>query len=77
MQTCNCDKVAYTKKSEAQAAALGIWDDDRIKMVPYKCPENNGYHLASARTGKTLRDIPHGLESIKHSLNKTKRKKKR
>lgn len=68
MKTCNCEKISYTRKSEAQAAASGILDDHKAKMIPYKCPEGNGYHLATARTGKTLRDIPHGLGIIKHSI---------
>lgn len=61
---CDCEKVAYASKSEAQEAARGIWDDDKIHMTPYKCPEGNGYHLATGKTGKTLRDIPHRLNDV-------------
>ncbi len=75
--TCNCGKNAFATKTEARTAAIGIWDDDKIKMTPYKCPEGNGYHLTTAGTGKRLRDIPHGLHGIVASLNKKGRKKKR
>ncbi len=75
MKTCSCDKAVYHKKSEAQAAAFGIWDDDKIKMVPYKCPEGNFYHLATAKTGKTLRHIPHGMKYIKISITKKRKRK--
>jgi len=73
--SCNCDKHSYDTRSEAQAAVKGIWDDDKVKMTAYECPEGNGFHLATARKGKTLRDIPHGLHGIMHSINKTKKKK--
>lgn len=74
MKMCNCNKEVYGKKSEAQAAAAGILDDHKVKMTPYRCPEGNGYHLTSARTGKRLRDIPHGLGSIKHSIEQNMKK---
>lgn len=77
MSICSCDKQSYDTRSEAQTAAMGIWDDDRVKMNAYKCPEGNGFHLATAKNGKTLRDIPHGLNSIVHALNKNKTKKKK
>lgn len=73
---CNCEKVVYPRKTDAQAAAAGIWDDDKIKMRPYKCPEGNGYHLTSVKS-KTLRDIPHGLQSIIPLLTKNKSKKRK
>lgn len=75
MSVCGCDKYSYDTKTKAQAAAMGIWDDDRIKMNAYKCPEGNGFHLATAKKGKTLRDIPHGLHSIVHLLKKKKNKR--
>lgn len=74
---CNCNKNSFETKTEARAAAIGIWDDDKIKMTPYKCPEGNGYHLATAGNGKKLRYISHGLYGIVASLNKKGRKKKR
>lgn len=73
---CSCDKISYTK-SEAQMAIKGIWDEDKIKLNSYKCPEGNGFHLTSAKTGKSLKDIPHGLQSIISSLTKKKTKKKK
>jgi hypothetical protein len=75
--SCYCDKYSYDTRSEAQTAAKGIWDDDRIKMNAYRCPEGNGFHLSTARKGKSLRDIPHGLQNIMHSLKKNKSKKKK
>lgn len=60
----SCDKFLYATKNEACAASKGIWDDDKVKMNPYKCPQGTGYHLATARTGKRLRDIPHRLNDI-------------
>lgn len=77
MSACSCDKYSYDTRSKAQTAAMGIWDDDRVKMNAYQCPEGNGYHLATAKKGKSLRDIPHGLNSIAHSLNKKKSKNKK
>ncbi len=77
MNTCNCEKHSYDTKSEAQTAAKGIWDDDRVKMTPYRCPDGNGFHLATAGKGKSLRSIPHGLGSIVPMLKKHKSKKKR
>lgn len=74
---CDCEKYSYETKVAAQTAAKGIWDDDRIKMNAYRCPEGNGFHLTTARKGKSLRDIPHGLHGIIHSLNKKKPKKKK
>lgn len=56
---------------------MGIWDDDGVKMSHYKCPEGNGFHLATAKKGKSLRDIPHGLQSIIHTLNQKKTKNKK
>lgn len=75
--TCNCGKNPFETKTEARAAAIGIWDDDKIKMTPYKCPEGNGWHLYSVGTGKSLRNIPHGLHGVVVALNKKGRKKKR
>lgn len=74
MRICSCDKYSYNTKTEAQTAVMGIWDDGRVKMNTYKCPEGNGFHLATARKGKTLRDIPHGLNSIMHLLKKNEKK---
>lgn len=76
MKTCDCDKVAYPRKSDAQTAAAGIWDDDKIKMTPYKCPEGNGYHLATSKR-KRIRDIPHGLSFIEYLTSKRKKRKKK
>jgi hypothetical protein len=75
--SCYCDKHSYDTRSEAQTAAKGIWDDDKVKMNAYKCPDGNGFHLSTARKGKSLRDIPHGLQGIIHLLNKKKTKKKK
>lgn len=77
MIVCSCDKYSYDTRSKAQTAAIGIWDDDRVKMNTYKCPEGNGFHLTTAKKGKSLRDIPHGLQSIVHTLNKKKGVKKK
>ena len=74
---CNCDKISYDTKSEAQTAAKGIWDDDKVKMNAYKCPEGNGFHLATAGKGKSLQYITHGLGSIMPLLKKQKAKKKK
>lgn len=74
---CDCEKYSYDTKSKAQTAAKGIWYEDRVKMNPYKCPEGIGYHLATAGKIKGIRDIPHGLQTILHSLNKKKTKKKK
>lgn len=63
MEACSSDKVRYSRRSDAQAAARGIWDEDKVKMYAYQCNECQGYHLATAGTGKTLREIPHGLGS--------------
>lgn len=76
-KTCGCDKHLYDTKTQAQAAVKGVWDDHKTKMNFYKCPEGNGFHLTSAKTGKSLRDIPHGLQSIIHALTKIKSKKKK
>jgi len=75
--TCNCYKNSFETKTEARAAAIGIWDDDKVKMTPYRCPEGNGWHLTTVGTGKTLRYISHGLQGIVASLNKKTKKKKR
>lgn len=71
--SCYCDKISYDTRSEAQTAVKGIWDDNRVKMSAYSCPEGNGFHLATSKNGKTLRDIPHGLNGIIHSINKKKK----
>lgn len=72
---CSCDKISYNTKPEAQAAIKGIKDDNKIKMNFYKCPEGNGFHLTTAKTGKSLKDIPHGLQSIIPLLTKKIRRK--
>lgn len=77
MSICSCDKYSYDTKSEAQTAVMGIWDDDRVKMNHYPYPEGNGFHISTAKKGKSLRDIPHGLQSIVHTLNQKKAKKKK
>jgi hypothetical protein len=69
----SCSKDLYTLKSEACAASKGIWGDDKIKMTVYKCPEKLGYHLATARTGKRLKLIPHRLNDIVNISKKKKR----
>jgi hypothetical protein len=74
---CNCEKVLYETITEARAAATGIWDEDKVKLTPYKCPDKSGWHLTTVGKGKTLRDIPHGLQGIVASLNKKVSKKKR
>jgi hypothetical protein len=74
---CDCEKHTYDTRGEAQTAAKGIWDDDKIKMNAYRCPEGNGFHLSTAKKGKSLRDIPHGLDVIIPLLNKKQTKKKK
>lgn len=73
MKICDCEKIIYNTLSEAQAAVLGIWDDDHVKMKPYKCPQGNGFHLATAGKRKKLHYISHGLNSIIPFLKKNKK----
>lgn len=68
-----CNKEVYSTKSEAATAAKGIWDDNKVKMNPYKCPVASYYHLSTARTGKRLRDIPHRLNDLSDKPLKKKK----
>lgn len=44
-----CDKTVYHTHKEAQQAAAHVGQKQRRGMKTYKCPECNGYHIATMR----------------------------
>ncbi|MEO6130500.1 MAG: hypothetical protein ABIQ02_01540 [Saprospiraceae bacterium] len=43
-------KDLYTTRQDAEAMAIRVAKEKRIRLVPYKCPYSSGWHLSKART---------------------------